>query len=112
MSKQSAHRLPVHKGRKFAPAPSTGDPACGTPEERLNDPDVKELVCLATARLEGGKGVGRRAVAGSAGRNAVKRFLVRVPFVSGLNSGFDWFGRVEWDPPGWATLARHLPSIG
>lgn len=39
----------------------------------------------------------------------MKRFLVRVPFLSGLNSRFDWFGRVEWEPPRWATLARVLP---
>lgn len=32
-------------------------------------------------------------------RNAVKRLLVRVPFVSRLNSRFDWFGPVEWEPP-------------
>ena len=46
-------------------------------------------------------------------RNAVKRFLVRVPFLSGLNSRFDWFGPVEWEP---APLGRRSlvtsPSIG
>ena len=73
MSKQSAHRLPVHKGRKFAPAPSTGDPACGTPEERLNDPDVKNSCAspqpawkvakvLVAEPLQAAQGAGTRGV--------------------------------------------------
>lgn len=40
-------------------------------------------------------------------KNAVKRFLMRVPFVSGLNSRFDWFGPVEWEPQDDLELPGH-----
>jgi GT2 family glycosyltransferase len=32
-------------------------------------------------------------------RNAVKRFLLRVPLVPTVNRRLNWFGPVEWEPP-------------